>query len=54
MLCNMRDILAEARKGNFAIGSFNTPNLETLRAVDGREIVEKGFTYHGIGTKLDN
>ncbi len=33
MLCNMRDMLAEAKRGNYAIGSFNTPNLETLRAV---------------------
>jgi fructose-bisphosphate aldolase class II len=29
----MRDMLADARKGKYAIGSFNTPTLETLRAV---------------------
>lgn len=33
MLCNMREMLAEARRGKYAIGSFNTPTLETLRAV---------------------
>lgn len=33
MICNMREMLADARKGKYAIGSFNTPNLETLRAV---------------------
>lgn len=33
MLCNMKEMLASARKGKYAIGAFNTPNLETLRAV---------------------
>ncbi len=33
MICNMREMLADARKGKYAIGSFNAPNLETLRAV---------------------
>lgn len=33
MLVNMKDILAEAEKGGYAIGCINTPNVETLRAV---------------------
>lgn len=33
MLVNMREMLQDAEKHNYAIGSLNTPNLETLRAV---------------------
>lgn len=33
MLVNMKDMLQDAEKHNYAIGSLNTPNLETLRAV---------------------
>jgi len=33
MLCNMRDMLNDAEKNKYAVGAFNTPNLETLRAV---------------------
>ena len=35
MLVNMKEMLADAEKHNYAIGSLNTPNLETLRAVIG-------------------
>ena len=35
MLCNMREMIRNARLGRYAGGSFNTPNLETLRAVIG-------------------
>ena len=35
MLVNMRDMLKDAEQHNYAIGSLNTPNLETLRAVIG-------------------
>ncbi len=35
MLVNMKDMLQDAEKHNYAIGSLNTPNLETLRAVIG-------------------
>lgn len=33
MLVNMKEMLMDAEKHNYAIGSLNTPNLETLRAV---------------------
>ena len=33
MLVNMRDMLMDAEAHNYAIGSLNTPNFETLRAV---------------------
>lgn len=33
MLVNMREMLKDAEKYKYAIGSFNTPNLTTLRAV---------------------
>jgi len=33
MLVNLKDILKEAKAGNFAIAAFNTPNLEILQAV---------------------
>jgi fructose-bisphosphate aldolase class II len=33
MLVNMVEMLKDAEKHNYAIGSFNTPNLTTLRAV---------------------
>ncbi len=33
MLVNMKEMLQDAEKHNYAIGSLNTPNLETLRAV---------------------
>lgn len=35
MLVNMKEMLLDAEKHNYAIGSLNTPNLETLRAVIG-------------------
>ena len=35
MLVNMKEMLQDAEKHNYAIGSLNTPNLETLRAVIG-------------------
>ncbi len=35
MLVNLKDIIAEGKKRNVAIGSFNTPNLESLLAVLG-------------------
>lgn len=35
MLVNMKEMLQDAKKHNYAIGSLNTPNLETLRAVIG-------------------
>lgn len=33
MLVNMKEMLKDAELHNYAIGSLNTPNLETLRAV---------------------
>ncbi|WKY46914.1 class II fructose-bisphosphate aldolase [Eubacteriaceae bacterium ES3] len=33
MLVNLKEILEKAVKGNYAIGAFNTPNLETIQAV---------------------
>lgn len=33
MLVNMKEMLADAETHNYAIGSLNTPNLETLKAV---------------------
>ena len=33
MLVNMKNMLQDAEKHNYAIGSLNTPNLETLRAI---------------------
>ena len=33
MLVNFADILKDAEKGNYAVGGFNTPTLETLKAV---------------------
>lgn len=35
MLVNMKEMLEDAEKHNYAVGSLNTPNLETLRAVIG-------------------
>lgn len=35
MLVNMKEMLQDAERYNYAIGSLNTPNLETLRAVIG-------------------
>ena len=35
MLVNLKEILAEAEKGGYAIGCINTPNVETIRAVIG-------------------
>ena len=32
MLVNLRDMCAIAEQYNMAIGSFNTPNMESLRA----------------------
>ena len=38
MLANLREVLAYAEKNECAIGAFNTPNLECIRAViDGAE-----------------
>ncbi|MGD9475058.1 MAG: class II fructose-bisphosphate aldolase, partial [Eubacteriaceae bacterium] len=33
MLVKLKQILKEAKAGNYAIGAFNTPNLEILQAV---------------------
>lgn len=33
MLVNLKEVLRDAVQNNYAVGSFNTPNLETLRAV---------------------
>ena len=33
MKASLKDILTTAESGGFAVGSFNTPNLESLRAV---------------------
>lgn len=33
MLVNMKDMLKDAEAHNYAIGSLNTPNFETLRAI---------------------
>ena len=33
MLVNMKEMLKDAELHNYAIGSLNTPNLETLLAV---------------------
>lgn len=33
MLVNLKTILEEAENGNYAVGAFNTPNLESLMAV---------------------
>lgn len=33
MLVSLTEILATAEKGRFAVGAFNTPNLECIRAV---------------------
>ena len=32
-LCNMRDLLNDARKGNYAVGSFSVANLESVMGV---------------------
>ena len=32
MLVNLKDITAIAEQNNMAIGAFNAPNLETVRA----------------------
>lgn len=33
MLVPLGELLKDAEKNRYAVGSFNTPNLETLRAV---------------------
>lgn len=33
MLVPLKELLEDADKHRYAVGSFNTPNLETLRAV---------------------
>ena len=33
MLVNLKEILSDARKNNYAVGCINTPNVETLKAV---------------------
>ncbi len=33
MLVNLKDILQDCEQHKYAVGSFNTPTLETLRAV---------------------
>ena len=35
MLVTLKQILADAEKGKYAVGSFNTPNMTSLRAVIG-------------------
>ena len=35
MLAGLKEVVAEGKKRNIAIGSFNTPNLECLLAVLG-------------------
>ena len=35
MLSNLKEILHLAEKDGSAVGSFNTPNLESIRAVVG-------------------
>ena len=32
-LCNMRDLLNDARKGSYAVGSFSVANLECVMGV---------------------
>lgn len=32
MICNMKEILEDAKRHKYAVGAFNTPNLESLRA----------------------
>ena len=32
-LCNMRDLLNDARKGGYAVGSFSVANLECVMGV---------------------
>ena len=33
MLVNLKKILSEAKKGGYAVGAFNCPNFESLRAI---------------------
>ncbi|MDH4330445.1 MAG: class II fructose-bisphosphate aldolase [Candidatus Moranbacteria bacterium] len=33
MIVNVKDILADAKKGGYAVGAFNTVNLETTQAI---------------------
>jgi len=33
MICNFVEMLGEAKKGKYAVGAFNTPTAETLKAV---------------------
>jgi fructose/tagatose bisphosphate aldolase len=33
MITSVKEILAKARKGGYAVGAFNTVNLETTRAI---------------------
>lgn len=33
MICSLQEILSDAKKNTYAVGSFNTPNLEALIAV---------------------
>lgn len=35
MLINLKEILAGAKRGRYAVGAFNCPNLESLRAILG-------------------
>ena len=33
MLVNLKTILSDAKKNGYAVGAFNCPNLESLRAI---------------------
>ena len=33
MLVNLKAVLEEAERGSYAVGAFNTPNLESVIAV---------------------
>ncbi len=35
MLVNLKEILTDAKEGHYAVGAFNCPNLESLRAIIG-------------------
>ena len=37
MLVALGELLKDAERNRYAVGSFNTPNLETLRAVRSEE-----------------
>jgi len=57
MLTNVKDLLVQAKKGGYALGAFNTVNLETTRAIIEAakelkspvivQMTEKTFDYAG-------